>query len=342
MSKIFITGGTGCIGASCIHKLLTDYRDQVDTIILATRTGDPKLLKMWLGDEVDKLVADGTIKFATVDIGDQDSLKSALQDHAPNRIIHLGAFQSPDCAAYPARGCEINVIGTLNLFNLAEELKPLDRFVYASSAAVYGKRAIYPGATVGEHETLAPPNLYGVWKVAGEHLAALFHEKTNVPTVSLRLNTTFGPGRDRGKTSAPTVGLKSIALGANKNETIPFSMPYGGRENYHYVEDVGAHFAGVCMLPFEGNGAFNIKGKTIEIQEFLNIAKKVANELGMGEACELGIVENAEPNLFVCDLEDSSVEANFPGLPRTDIEEGIKKTLTTFAQHAADGSLSLS
>jgi nucleoside-diphosphate-sugar epimerase len=322
VSKIFITGGTGCIGASCIHKLFSDYHNQVDSVIVATRTGDPKLLKMWMGDSVDGLLADGKIKMVSVDIGDHDALRSSLLEHQPNRIIHLGAFQSPDCAAYPARGCEINVIGTLNLFNIAEELDPLDRFVFASSAAVYGKRAIYSGATVAESETLAPPNLYGVWKVAGEHLAALFQEKTNVPTVSLRLNTTFGPGRDRGKTSAPTVALKSIALGAKSGKSIPFQMPYGGRENYHYVEDVGSHFAGVCMLPFKGIGAYNIKGKTIEIQEFLNIAGQVATELGMGETVELGIVDNAEPNLFVCDLDHSEVEKNFPGLPRTEIETG--------------------
>ena len=211
MSKIFITGGTGCIGASCIHKLLDQYADDVETIIVATRTGDPKLLRMWLGAEVDSLIASGKIVMATVDIGDKDALTASLKQYQPNRIIHLGAFQSPDCAAYPARGCEINVIGTLNLFNVAAELDQLDRFVFASSAAVYGKRAIYPGATVGEHETLAPPNLYGVWKVAGEHLAALFHEQSGVPTVSLRLNTTFGPGRDRGKTSAPTPCFSCVA-----------------------------------------------------------------------------------------------------------------------------------
>lgn len=341
MSKIFITGGTGCIGASCIHKLLDQYADDVETIIVATRTGDPKLLRMWLGAEVDSLIASGKIVMATVDIGDKDALTASLKQYQPNRIIHLGAFQSPDCAAYPARGCEINVIGTLNLFNVAAELDQLDRFVFASSAAVYGKRAIYPGATVGEHETLAPPNLYGVWKVAGEHLAALFHEQSGVPTVSLRLNTTFGPGRDRGKTSAPTVALKSIALGAKEGKTIPYQMPYGGRENYHYVEDVGSHFAGVCMLPFTGVGAFNIKGKTIEIQEFLNTAATIAGELGMESVCDLGIVENAEPNLFVCDLEDSSIEASFPGLPRTEIADGIRKSLTTFAAQAEAGELSL-
>ena len=339
MSKIFITGGTGCIGASAIHNLLTHYDSEIESIIIASRTGDPALLKIWLGDSVDELVQSGKLQFVSVDIGDSAALEKSLGEHLPNRIMHLGALQSPDCDSTPAKGVEINVLGTLNLFAAVEKLETkVERFVFASSAAVYGKRSMYSGDIIPEDETLAPPNYYGVWKVAGEHLAALFHDRSGIPTVSLRLNTTYGPGRDRGKTSAPTVALKSIALGSHAGNAVAFRMPYQGRENYHYVEDVGAHFAGVCMLPFEGCDAFNIKGKTIPVAEFLETAKSVATEMGMTEV-DLGIEENASPNLFICDLDDQKVDAAFPGLPKTPIEEGIGKSLETFRKHAADGIL---
>lgn len=339
MSKIFITGGTGCIGASAIHKLLTQYESEVESIIIVSRTGDPKLLKIWLGDSIDDLVQAGKLKFVSVDIGDSNALEQSLREHQPNRIIHLGALQSPDCDSTPAKGIEINVAGTLNLFSVVEKLETkVERFVFASSAAVYGKRSMYPGDIIPEHEALAPPNYYGVWKVAGEHLAALFHERSGIPTVSLRLNTTFGPGRDRGKTSAPTVALKSIAKGSHDGTAIPYRMPYQGRENYHYVEDVGAHFAGVCMMPFEGCEAFNIKGKTIPVSEFLELANSVAAKAGMDKV-DLGIEDNAAPNLFICDLDDQKVDAAFPGLPKTPIEEGIQKSLETFKDHASAGVL---
>lgn len=341
MSKIFITGGTGCIGASAIHKLLTQYPSDVESIIIVSRTGDPKLLKIWLGDQIDELVSSGTLQFVSVDIGDSAALESALQQHQPNRIMHLGALQSPDCDSRPEQGVQINVTGTLNLFAAVEKLKTKpDRFVFASSAAVYGKRAMYDADIIGEDAALAPPNYYGVWKVAGEHLAALFHGRSGIPTVSLRLNTTFGPGRDRGKTSAPTVALKSVVLGSHRGETISFRMPYQGRENYHYVEDVGAHFAGVCMLPFDGCEAFNIKGKTIPVADFLQSTATVAQSLGM-ENVDLGIEDAADPNLFICDLDDQKVDAAFPGLPKTPIEDGIRKSLEMFRQHAEAGSLEM-
>ncbi|MFK7770103.1 MAG: NAD-dependent epimerase/dehydratase family protein [Mariniblastus sp.] len=340
MAKIFITGGTGCIGAVTVYKLLSEYGDQIEQILIASRSSSADQLEIWFGDELRSHVNSGKIAFAKVDIGDTNSLRHSLQDFAPTHLIHLGALQSPDCAAYPEKGVAINLTGTMTLFHMVAELeKPLERFVFASSGAVYGKRAMYPGATVPENAQLAPPNLYGVWKVAGEHLAALFHEQTGIPTVSLRLNTTFGPGRDQGTTSAPTRVMKSLAIGASEGKTIPSSMPYKGRENYHYVEDVGAHFAGVCMMPFEGCEAFNIKGKTTEVAEFLDTIKAVSEELEIANFLDTGIADEATPNLFICDLDDSLVEAKFPGLPRTDLKDGIRKTLVRFMKMAPAGKI---
>ena len=340
MSKIFITGGTGCIGAATVFKLLTVYGDQVEQIRIASRSSNTEQLEIWLGDELREYVDAQKISFVKVDIGDKAALRDALREFAPTHLIHLGALQSPDCAAYPEKGVAVNLTGTMTLFQTVAELeKPLQRFVFASSGAVYGKRSMYPGNTVPESAQLAPPNLYGVWKVAGEHLAALFHEQTNIPTVSLRLNTTYGPGRDQGTTSAPTTVMKSLAIGASQGKTIASRMPYKGRENYHYVEDVGAHFAGVCMLPFSGCEAFNIKGKTIEVTEFLETIKEVSDELGISDFLDTGVDPAATPNLFICDLQDSLIEQKFPGLPRTDIKEGVRKTLAKFVEMAPLGKI---
>ncbi|MEM9942897.1 MAG: SDR family oxidoreductase [Planctomycetota bacterium] len=342
MSKILITGGTGCIGAVTVYKLLTTYENEVDQVLITSRSGSRDQLKIWFGTKLQELESSEKIQFANVDLGDAEKLQKTILEFDANRIIHLGALQSPACDATPEKGVDINLTGTMKLFHLIRDQGiKLDRFVFASSGAVYGKRAMYPEATVAESAQLAPPNLYGVWKVAGEHLADLFHEKTGIPTVSLRLNTTFGPGRDLGTTSAPTKVMKAIAIGAAANETIPFLMPYQGRENYHYVEDVGAHFAGVCMKPFDGCMPLNIKGKTIEVSEFLEGVKKVAGEMGLDSFVETGIAPEATPNLFICDLDDSAIENVFPGLPRTDIVEGIRLSLERFQKMAKANELSL-
>ncbi len=342
MAKVFITGGTGCIGAVTVYQLITQYGDEIEQVLIASRSASSDQLEIWFGESLQQYVDEGRIAFARVDIGDQQSLQSTLEAFQPTHLIHLGALQSPDCASNPEKGLAVNLAGTMNLFNMIEALEhPLKRVVFASSGAVYGKRAMYPEATVAENAQLAPPNLYGVWKVAGEHLANLFHEKTGIPTVSLRLNTTFGPGRDQGTTSAPTKVMKSLVIGANEGKSLPFEMPYRGRENYHYVEDVGAHFAGVCMMPFDGCQAFNIKGKTIEVSQFLETVDTIANELGIAEFLETGIAAEATPNLFICDLDDAAVEEQFPGLPRTPIEDGIRKTIERFRVMVTQGRVKI-
>lgn len=333
MNRVLLTGGTGCIGAAATHVLMS--RD-VDELVIATRSGSEGMLRLWFPDKLDP-----RIQLVKGDVSDGERIRDLVHTHQPSRIVHLSALQSPDCDASPLRGMEVNVGGTLNLLNAAANLGDrLERFVFASSAAVYGSRSLYPGETVREADQLAPPNLYGVWKMAGEQLARLFHEKTGVPTVCLRLNTTYGKGREKGKTAAPTAAMKAVALGYARAESVPFRMPYFGRENYHYVGDVGAHFASCALDPFEGFGAFNIRGKTVEVEEFLALIEKIAAGLGMLAAVDLGIAPGATRALFVCDLDDSAIQIAFPGLPRIPLENGIRLSLETFREAAGTFGIS--
>ncbi|MGI9552405.1 MAG: NAD-dependent epimerase/dehydratase family protein [Aurantibacter sp.] len=335
MHKIFITGGTGCIGSVTIYKLLQSA--EVDKIIIATRSNNTDPLKLWLGEELDT-----RLEFVTLDVSNYNEIESVLQEVNPTHIIHLGAYQSPDCSRDHIGGMEINTGGTMAMFDAAEKLPNLQRFVFASSGAVYGMRSMYPQDTIAEDVPLAPPNHYGIWKLAGEHLARLFYDNTKVPTVCLRINTTYGKGRDKGKTSAPTNALKAIAMGAVTGEVMPFAMPYQGRENYHFVEDVGSHFAACALQDYQGFGAFNIQGETIPIKSFLELATQQANELGMGEYSSLSIVNNAPPNLFICDLDHKKIATTFNKLPLTDISEGVRKSLLEFKAMAEKGTLEFS
>ncbi|MDR0814358.1 MAG: NAD(P)-dependent oxidoreductase [Bacteroidales bacterium] len=323
MSKILITGGTGCIGSVTIYKLL--QYPTVEKIVVATRSTNKEPVKLWLGENIDPRV-----EFVTFDLSDYALVETMVPQINPTHIIHLGGYQSPDCAANHLKGMEINVGGTMVLLDVAEKLHGLERFVFASSGAVYGKRSMYLGATIGEDVILTPPNHYGIWKLAGEHLARFFHDRTGVPTVCLRLNTTYGLGRDKGMTSAPTAALKAIALGASKHEVIPFAMPYQGLENYHFVEDVGEHFAACTMQPFSGYGFFNIRGKTIEVRQFLDIVRQEAAALGLGQYTDVSIAPDAQPNMFSYELCHEKIEKAFKDMPLTAINEGVRRSLIAF------------
>ncbi|PCJ97398.1 MAG: NAD-dependent dehydratase [Flavobacteriaceae bacterium] len=335
MHTIFITGGTGCIGSITIHKLLQS--EDVGKIVVASRSNNTDSLKLWLGEHLDS-----RLEFITLDVANYKAIEETLLKVDPTHIIHLGAYQSPDCSKYHIRGMEINTGGTMALFDAAEKLTNLKRFVFASSAAVYGMRSMYPESEINEDVPLAPPNHYGIWKLAGEHLARLFFDSTKVPTVCLRINTTYGKGRDKGKTSAPTNAIKAVAMGAMTKDIMPFEMPYHGRENYHFVEDVGDHFAACALQEYSGFNAFNIKGKTIAIEAFLQIIQKEAEALGLGKYAQLSIGKDTDPNLFAHDLNHDKINSTFHNLPLTPIAEGVRNSLKEFLDMAEKGILDYS
>jgi len=323
--RAVVTGGTGCIGAVAVRDLLAGGFDEV---VVASRGSDASRLRLWLEEPFD-----ARLTFAELDLGDAAAVTALVRERRPSHVIHLAALQSPDCDKDPDLGLRINVGGTQALLEACERLdRSLQRFVFASSAAVYGPRSFYPGPTIAENDPLRPPNRYGTWKTAGEHLCRLFHERSGVPTVCLRLNTTYGPGRDRGMTSAVTTAMRTVAEGEQRGSAIPFRMPYRGRENYHYVEDVGAHFAITASEPFDGFAALNIRGETVAIEEFLARIAAVAAELGLADYVDLGVADDARANLFVSDLDDAAISRHFPTTPRTPLTEGIRKSLSRFAR----------
>jgi UDP-glucose 4-epimerase len=65
----------------------------------------------------------------------------------------------------------------------------LTKFIYASSSSVYGDAEL----PMKEHSLLKPVSPYGVTKLAGENLCYLYWKNYNVPTVSLRYFTVYGP-----------------------------------------------------------------------------------------------------------------------------------------------------
>jgi nucleoside-diphosphate-sugar epimerase len=316
VSTVFVSGPTGCIGAATLAWLLDHGADRV---IGFSRTSD------W--SRIDDSYRD-RISLVEGDITDASQVRAAIESAKPDRIIHLAAFQTPDCQAMPFRGLDVNVTGTANMLRAAAELgSDLQRFVFASSAAVYGPRSIYPGETVTEEQPYLPPNLYGYWKTAGEGMAQAFHMETGVPTVSLRLATTYGPGRDKGLTSAPTSALKAAAVGD------AFAMPYQGREHYHFVTDVGAGFAESALRPYSGYGVFNLRGRTVDGSEFLTQIREVAVEMGLPEP-DLTVAPDAQTMPFVCDMDDSAVVQAFPEMPLTPIRDGIRQSLERFCKQS--------
>ncbi len=310
--RIFITGSTGCIGTHAVKLLLSENAGE----IYGFNRSAPSFNEY-----------PNDYHFVAGDLADPVSIQKAIDEIQPTHVIHLGALQTPDCRDHPMKGLEINVLGTANLFQVCSKLKkPLDRFVFASSSAVNGERTLYSSSGVFPEDPYKPFNLYGYWKIAGEGMAQAFHQVSGTPTVSLRLATTYGPGRDRGFTAAMTSAMKAVVKGE------PFEIPYRGKEHYHFSMDVGAGFARATIDSFSGYGVFNLLGETHSIEAFTEVIKQESSKIGI-QGVQIKFAESAEISPFIFDLNDDSTRLVFPKMPKTSLADGIRQSLKYFLEN---------
>ena len=313
--RILITGSTGCIGTHTVDLLLSEGAGEV----FGFNRSNP------VGSE-DK----PGFNFIAGDLSDAQSIERAVQEIEPTHVIHLGALQTPDCRDFPMKGLDINVLGTAYLFQACVQLnRPLERFVFASSSAVNGTRSLYGKDGVRPEDPYHPFNLYGYWKVAGEGMAQAFHQASGVSTVSLRLATTYGPGRDRGFTAAMTSAMKAVVKGE------PFEVPYRGKEHYHFSLDVGAGFARAAIDPFSGSGVFNLLGQTYAIEDFISTISEEAVHFEFDEP-KIKFSDDAEMSPFIYDLNDEATKEAFPRMPFTSLNEGVRQSLAYFSRLAGE------
>lgn len=83
----------------------------------------------------------------------------------------------------------LNVLATQRLLEACKGLS-IKKFVYASSSSVYGDSEELP---IGEEAVLRPVSPYGVTKLAGENLCGSYWKNYDIPIISLRYFTVYGP-----------------------------------------------------------------------------------------------------------------------------------------------------
>src|SRR4029077_15212220 len=72
------------------------------------------------------------------DITDLAAVERILDEHQITRVIHLAALQVPFCRADPVAGAQVNVVGTVNVFEAVKRRREqIPGIAWASSTAVY-------------------------------------------------------------------------------------------------------------------------------------------------------------------------------------------------------------
>lgn len=163
-----ITGGAGYIGAH-VARAMTGAGERV-LVLDDLSAGYPARLP-----EDVPLVEGSSL--------DGDLLKRVFAEHSVTGVVHLAARkQVGESVAQPTRYYRENVGGLTTILEAVAEAG-IKRFLFSSSAAVYGNPDV---DLITEDTECAPVNPYGETKLAGEWLVRAAGRAHGISTVCLR------------------------------------------------------------------------------------------------------------------------------------------------------------
>lgn len=312
--RTLVTGALGCLGAWTLKALVRLGEEPVGYDL----GSDDARLRLVLDDDERRRVT-----LVAGDVTDGAQLGRALDEHEITRVVHLAALQVPFCRADPLRGAHVNVVGTVVVLEAVRaRLGRIPGLAYASSAAVYSAADRTPAPEAGG---TAPSTLYGVYKLANEGVARIYWHDFDVPSIGIRPYVVYGPGRDQGLTSGPSLAMEAAARGEG------YEIAYGGVAQYDFAPDVGLAFALAARAATEGAHVANFPGHRATMAEVVRAIEAAAPDV----AGRITFQEGQLP--FPETLEATLLERLVGPLPRTTLEDGVRATVEHF-RRAARGS----
>ncbi len=221
MTRWLVTGGAGFIGSHLVEALVA--RGHPVRVLDNFSTGRWENLAA-VRDRIE--VIEG-------DIRDPWAVRQAMD--GVEVVAHLAAIVSVERSLQdPQETAEVNTGGTLNLLEAARQAG-VHRFLFASSAAVYGDHSQLP---LQEELPPHPLSPYAASKVAGEALCHAYRAAYGLSTVVLRFFNIYGPRQDP---HSPYSGVISIFVGRMRQGLPPVIYGDGQQtRDFVYVEDVVA------------------------------------------------------------------------------------------------------
>jgi UDP-glucuronate 4-epimerase len=305
--RTLVTGALGCLGAWTLKALL-DLDEEPVGFDLGS---DDSRVRLVLSEEERTRVT-----LVEGDVTDAAAVGVALDEHGITNVVHLAALQVPFCRADPERGARVNVHGTVVVFEAVKaRLNRIRGLVYASSTAVYNASDPSPAPESGGTE---PSTLYGVFKLANEGTARVYWVDDDVASIGIRPYIVYGPGRDQGLTSGPSVAMAAAARGEGH------TIAYGGTAQYDYAPDVGHAFALAARAATEGAHVANFPGVPSTMQEVVDAIEGAAPAAAGKVFWEEGQLP------FPAALDSRLLERLLGPLKPTPLADGVRATIERF------------
>lgn len=238
-------------------------------------------------------------------------LSKYLQQYAPQICVHCAGRASVSLSVTdPVADYYANTALTLEILNALRLDAPSCKFIFLSSAAVYGNPQSLP---VSEDQIPNPVSPYGFHKWQGEQLCREFNKIYSLPTASVRIFSAYGPGLRR--QVVWDICQKAIA----QNNLTLQGTGKESRDFIHALDIAKAIDTVATSAPMQGE-VYNLgTGREVAIA---SLAAMVLENLGCESTANFdGIVPVATPLNWQADI----TKLNYLGFTATvPLEQGIK------------------
>ena len=295
--KFLVTGGAGFIGSHTVDELIQLGGEVV--IVDNLSTGKKENINP-------------RAKFYELNIAD-DEFKRILQTELPQTIYHF-AFHVlvPKSVENPLLDMEA-LIGSVKMLKKAKELG-IGKIIFASSGFIYGNSACLP--CTEEHE-MAPVSPYVISKNAVENYLMFFKNAYNLPFVTLRYGTIYGPRQITGAMADYIRNLihgKQAEIWGDGTKT----------RDYVFIEDVVK--ANLLALQVPDDHPFPVFNIGAGIETSINkLYKKIA--LFLGEKADPIYHPDRAGELMRLCLDNTKAKKELDWEPQYSLDAGLKLTI---------------
>lgn len=279
--KILVTGGAGYIGSHVIKQLIGDMAHEI-TILDNLSTG--------FTGTVQKLQSiNPNIKFINCDLGDWAATAEVVSSGGYDAVMHFAAsLIVNESVSDPLKYYMNNTVNTTNLVKCCIDAG-INKFIFSSTAAVYGEHDLIADMLFNEDMTLAPINPYGKSKMFSEHIIMDTAEAYNdFKYVILRYFNVAGADSEGiiGQSTSNATHLIKVAvqtaLGIRDKISI-FGSDYNTPDgtcvrDYIHVDDLAnAHIAALHYLDHGESNIFNCGyGRGYSVKQVIETVKQVS------------------------------------------------------------------
>lgn len=318
MIKVLITGVAGFIGSNLACQLLDDnskLQDHnsyqvigIDNLSYGLKENIPDGINFYQKDIRNKDIYD---LFKEVDL-----------------VFHLAAKNCiNDCQLDPVETADINVKGTVNVFEAARRAN-VKKVIYAESSAMYEGSSTFP---TPENEMM-PESFYAMSKLASSYFAKAYKRFHDLKYTALRYFCVYGPVQDYRRTIPPVMSAFIIKLLKGESPII-----YGSgnkRRDFVFVDDVNDFHIRCINDPRTDNKTYNlgsgVNHSVFEIYELVSdLLKKRINP-------QFKLDLPGEAQITLADI----TEARKVGWkPKTSIRKGLQKAIEYIEREMAAGRI---